>query len=380
MGNRPDPQGMPSGLSRRQFLGNTAKAAAVVTLGGGLSVILEACGTGASSAPKSSPASSSAPSSPSATTTAAKTTGPATALKFQQSWLLDVEFAGLYAAIEKGYFRDYGIDVTPVPGGVSVDPRAIVASSGDTLGTVSMGTDEVLGVSNGADYKAIGAVYQKNPGCLLVHANAGITSVKDLVGKSIGIQNPARQQILGILSYNGIDASQVDLVTVGYDPTVFATGKVDAFMSFAFNEPVAMELKGIKTECFSYSDIGLPAYGDAIIAKTSVIRDNPDLLAKFIRALQKGWQYTLDNPDEVTAFSLSNYAKEADKTQQAAQMKVELPMLTSPATKANSLLWMEASVWQQTIDFMGKSKQLAKPVTVDDVMTMDILHRAAALS
>ena len=378
MGNPLGPQGLSSGLTRRQFLGNTAKAAAVVTLGSGLSVILEACGVGASSAPKASSGGATGTAGP--TTAVAASAGPLTSVKFQQSWLLDVEFAGLYAAIEKGFFKNYGLDVTPVPGGVSVDPRTLVSAGTDLLGSVSEGTDEVLGISNGADYKAIAAVYQQNPGCLMVKANSGINSVKDLVGKSIGIQNPARQQILAILSYNNINPSQVSLVTVGSDPSVFAAGKVDAWMAFAFNEPVAMALQGIQTKCFSYSEIGLPAYGDAIIAKNSTIQQQPDLLAKFVKGLQQGWQYTIDHTDEMLQFSLKDYAKQADAKQQTDQIKVEIPMLTSSDTQAHGLLWMDTNVWQKTIDFMSNAKLLGKAVTVDDVMTMDILNRAAALS
>jgi NitT/TauT family transport system substrate-binding protein len=209
----------------------------------------------------------------------------------------------------------------------------------------------------------------------MVRADSGIESVKDMKGKTIGLQNAARQQISGILQHNGLQKGDVKLVTVGYDATPFALGKVDAFTAFAFNEPIALAQKGIQTKCFSFSDIGLPAYGDVMIARTSTIKKEPELLAGFIGAARRGWQYTIDHPDEATQLTLDGFAKDQNSKQQRAQMTVEIPMLHSEATKSHGLLWMDKTVWQQSIDFMSTAKLLTKPVSVDDVMTNDILDR-----
>lgn len=347
-----------SPITRSQFLGGGARAVGAVVIGGGaLGGMLGVAGTSRAS-------------------TRVRAIGrKVSSVKFQESWLNNVEFAGVYVAVKKGYFKDAGLDVQIIPGGTTVDPRNSVANGAATIGSVAVGTDEVLAVSQGADIKAIGAQFQKNPGCLMVHANSGINSVKDLKGKTIGIQNAARQQVAGILQHNGLSQTDVKLAIVGYDPTPFAVGKVDAYTAFAFNEPIALAQKGIKTKCFSFSDIGLPAYGDVFIARGSMIAKDPSLLAGFIGAVQRGWKYTLSHPDEVTQLTLHNFAKDQNAKQQSAQMKVELPMLGSPVTKTHGLLWMDKSVWQQSIDFMAHAKLLKKRVTVDDVMTNEILGR-----
>lgn len=345
-----------SPITRSQFLGGGARAVGAAVIGGSaLGDLLGAAG---------------------AAQARTRVVGKnASKVKFQESWLNNVEFAGVYVAVKKGYFRDAGLDVDIIPGGTTVDPRNSVANGAATFGSVAVGTDEVLAVSQGADIKAIAAQFQKNPGCLMVHAGSGINSIKDLKGKTIGIQNAARQQVAAILQHNGLSQNDVKLAIVGYDPTPFAVGKVDAYTAFAFNEPIALAQKGIKTKCFSFSDIGLPAYGDVLIAQRSTIAKDPSLLVAFIGAVQRGWKYTIAHPDEVTRLTLHDFAKDQNAKQQRAQMKVELPMLGSHVTRAHGLLWMDRQVWQQSIDFMQRAKLLKKPVTVDDVMTNEILAR-----
>jgi NitT/TauT family transport system substrate-binding protein len=298
-------------------------------------------------------------------------------LKVQLSWLDDVEFSGIYMAIHNGYFKKYGLNVTTAPGGVNVDPRSVVANGAAQIGTVAEGTDVVVGISHGAPIQAFAAMYQKNPGCLLVMNKSHIKSAKDLIGKTIGIQNNARDQIDGILQYNHIPLSKVKIQVVGTSTTPLLLGKIDAFTAFAFNEPVALALKGYKVSCLSFSDIGLPAYGDAMVAKTSMIKSQPQVLAEFVKAVQKGWQYTLAHPTHTANVVLKTYAPQQDKKQQHAQMPVELSLIKAPGSPG--LLGMTSSVWQRSIQFMKSEKVLARPVTVSDVMTQSIFNRAKTI-
>jgi NitT/TauT family transport system substrate-binding protein len=298
-------------------------------------------------------------------------------LKVQLSWLDDVEFSGIYMAIHNGYFKKYGLNVTTAPGGVNIDPRSMVANGAAQIGTVAEGTDVVVGISHGAPIQAFAAQYQKNPGCLLVMKKSHITSAKDLVGKTIGIQNNARDQINGILQYNHIPLNKVKIQVVGTSTAPLLLGKIDAFTAFAFNEPVALGMKGYKVSCLSFSDIGLPAYGDAFVAKTSMIKSQPQVLAEFVKAVQKGWQYTIAHPTQAANVVLKSYAPQQDKKQQHAQMPIEISLLKTPGSPG--LLGMNATVWRRSIQFMKSEKVLAKPVTVSQVMTQSIFTRAKQL-
>lgn len=302
-----------------------------------------------------------------------------TSIKVQLGWLNNVEFSGIYVAEAKGYFKKYGLDVTTLPGGTTIDSRSVVASGAAQIGTVAEATDEAIADTRGAGLLAFGAIYQQNPGCMMVRANSGIKTGADLKGKTIGLQNPARDQVIGMLNYSHVPLNSVKLVTVGFDPTPFALGKVDAYTAFAFNEPVAMQLKGIKVNCLSFSKLGLPAYGDIFIAKKTTVTGQPDMLAHFLKAVQMGWQYTLAHPQAVVNLVLKNYAKDQDPKQQSLQMKVQIPMLTSSATNKHGLLWMTNSVWKKSLSFLYVQHMIKKNLKVSDVATNAILKRAATL-
>jgi ABC-type nitrate/sulfonate/bicarbonate transport system substrate-binding protein len=355
-------------FDRRSFLtgsGRTFAAVGLASVGGGL---LAAC--------------SSSGSSPAATSSGSGSgSGSLTNITLQQSYINNAEFAGYYIAQKKGFFAKYGLNVNIVSAGATTDPRTVVANGGAQIGVVSQTSDVLVGIAQGVPYKCFGAAFQLNPGCLMVLASSGIYNVKDLVGKTIGLQDDARQQVLGILASNGISASQVNLQVVGDDATPLVLGKIDAYTAYAFDEPISLKMQGIGTRCYSFSNIGLPGYGDNLIATNDTISSDPDMLARFVKAAQEGWQYSIANPSQAVAVTLDDYpAAGKDAAQQKLQMAAEIPMLSSAATKAHGLLWIDTSVWSGAISTAEASHSLAKPLTVAGSMTQEILERAATVS
>ena len=217
------------GMDRRTFLvrsGSAVVGIGLLSIGGG---VLEGCSNS---------------STPSTTTT---TTPKMTKLSLQESYINNAEFAGFYCAAKKGYFAKYGLDVDIVSAGATTDPRQVVANGGALTGVVSETSDMIIGVSQGVPYKCFGASFQQNPGCLMVLANSGIYNIKDLEGKIIGMQDNARQQVIGILESNGVPLDKVTMQVVGDDPTPLVEHKIDAYTAYVFNEPIALSMQGIKT-------------------------------------------------------------------------------------------------------------------------------------
>jgi len=303
-----------------------------------------------------------------------------TSLSLEESYINNAEFAGYYCAAKKGIFKKYGLDVDIIAAGASTDPRQSVASGASSLGIVSETSDMILGIGEGVPYKCFAAPFQQNPGCLLVLANSGIYDVKDLEGKVIGIQPNALQQIKGILAANGVPLDKVTLSIVDDSPEPLVKGKIDAYTAYVFNEPISLAMQGIKTRCYSFSDIGLPGYGDCLIALNRTIATEPELLARFTRASQEGWAYAIANPKEAVAITMDDYPSGQVKEQQELQMKVQLPMIVNASTKAHGLMWISKDVMQATINAQFASGSLEKKLNVNDVMTQEILTRAANVS
>jgi NitT/TauT family transport system substrate-binding protein len=350
-------------ISRRSFLTGSA-AISVAAAGGGF---LTAC-------------SSSASSSASASSGTVSGSGKLTDVTFQESYINNAEFAGYYMAARKGFFTKYGLNVTITPAGATTDPRTVVADGGAQIGVVSETSDVLIGISQGVPYKCFGAAFQSNPGCLMVLGKSDIYSVQDLKGKTIGMQDDARQQVIGILKHNNVPLSDVNLQVVGDDPTPLVLGKIDAYTAYVFNEPIALKMQGISTRCYSFSDIGLPGYGDNLITTNDTLNSDPDMLARFVRASQEGWQYAISNPAEAVSVTMDDYPAGNNAEQQKLQMQAQIPMLTSAVTKQHALLWVSASIWSQAITTAQASGALKKPLTVADTLTLDILQRAATVS
>lgn len=303
-----------------------------------------------------------------------------TKMRLQESYINNAEFAGFYCAAKKGIFSKYGLDVDIVAAGATTDPRQMVANGAALTGVVSETSDVLIGISEGVPYQCFAAIFQQNPGCLMVLASSGIHKIKDLEGKTIGMQDNARQQVIDILNANGVPLDRVHMQVVGDDPTPLVEHKIDAYTAYVFNEPIALKMQGITTRCYSFSDIGLPGYGDNLIALRKTIQSQPDLLARFTRASQEGWKYALAHPSEAVKITLDDYPSGQNAKQQKLQMQAQIPMITNAATKANGLLWISTSVMHAAIKVAEKSKALAKPVTVAEVMTQEILKRARTAS
>jgi NitT/TauT family transport system substrate-binding protein len=139
-------------------------------------------------------------------------------------------------------------------------------------------------------------------------------------------------------------------------------------------------MQGISTRCYSFSDIGLPGYGDNLIATNDTIKSSPDMLARFVKASQEAWAYSIAHPAAAVATTLDDFPSGQNATQQKLQMQAQIPMLTSAATKAHGLLWIDTTVWGQAIKTAQAANSLKKPVTVGESMTQEILQRAAKVT
>jgi len=206
-----------------------ALTAGLAVGGGGL---LAGCG----SATKSS-------STPAATSTGSFKT---TSLTYQLSWIPDAEFAGSFAAKANGYYAGQGLNVSFLPGGPNVAVEPVVTQGKALIGS-SNADITAAAVAAGAPLKIFGARYQINPFCIISGASKPISEPGQLYGKKVGVSPSNQTAWVTFVKLNKLDASKIDVIPVSFDPTPLAAGQVDAWLGFATNEPIQLELKGFKT-------------------------------------------------------------------------------------------------------------------------------------
>ena len=360
-------------------------------LGGGaasLAAIVAACGGDAPAAAPTAAAAkaTTAPAAAPTTAAAAPTVAPTAAApkaaidaSLRLSWIKNTEFAGVFAALEKGYYKDEGIALTVNASAQNLPEVQAVAGKTDTIG-LSGGASLFLARAQGVPVKAFGATFQKGPGCFLWKDGSGIKGIADFKGKKIGHQQTARASTEAMLTINNLKVEDVTLIPVGFDVQPLLTGQVDVLTGLVTNQVLALEGAGEKIGYAPYADLGFAFYWNTPFALEETLASKKDLLVAWLRATARGWEYALKNADEVAKFVVDKYGEGLKLDNQLLELKRETPLIQTDFTKQKGLMWMDRAVWQSGHDILvNRTKQLEKAVPVDDVMTLDILEKVGKI-
>ena len=295
----------------------------------------------------------------------------------QLSWFHTVEFAGFYAAEEQGFYEDENIAVTLEPGGFDVQPWEVVAE-GDADFGVTGGGAAMIARSEGLPIKAIGAIFRQSPVALMALAESGIQTPEDMIGKRVGtispnLDDPNDIQFLAMLQELGIDRSEMELVPIeDYSVGSLTSGEMDVSSVFSTNEPIDARQKGFDVNLIFPHEYGVLMYANVIFTTDQMINENPDLVERFMRATLKGYQYAIENPDEVAALALE-YDPELDLAFQKETMKVQVPLID---TGDAPIGFMDETVWESTLEILKEQNFITSPVNLNDVYTNEFVEEA----
>lgn len=220
----------------------------------------------------------------------------ASPLTMQAAWINDAEFAGYFAAIDNGYYKEAGLDLTYLSGGPDVIPESsIIAGKADLALTTPDTTIKAI-VDQGAKFKIIGAQYQKNPHGIISLASKPINTPKDLVGKTLAVPPVNVISVEVMLRINGVDRSQVNIVPYAYDPTPLIKGEIDASLDFTTNVPFTLKQQGAEAHSFLLYDFGYTIFNDTIVVTEETLAAKRKELVAWLRASRRGWAENLKDP------------------------------------------------------------------------------------
>ena len=220
----------------------------------------------------------------------------ASPLTMQAAWINDAEFCGYFAAIDNGYYKDEGLELTYLSGGPDVIPESsIIAGKADLALTTPDTTIKAI-VDQGAKFKIIGAQYQKNPHGIISLAKNPIREPKDLIGKTLAVPPVNVISIEAMLRANGIDRAQVNIVPYSYDPTPLIKGEIDASLDFTTNVPFTLKQQGAEAVTFLLYDYGYTIFNDTIVVTEETLAAKRKELVSWLRASRKGWEENLKDP------------------------------------------------------------------------------------
>jgi len=285
-------------------------------------------------------------------------------ISVQLSWIKNIEFAGEFMADSKGYYTDAGFTkVNLLAGGAAgTSAEALVVSGKAQVGLSSPTLTAPAIVNEGAELKIIGATFQKNPFCLVsLQEKVPVATPADLAGKRIGIQTGGNEVIFkGFCTANDIDQSTFTIVPVQYDPSVVATGDVDAFMAYLTNEPILLAGPGATPVTLSFAENGLPLVAETFTVLQSTIDEKRDMLKAFLKAEIKGWTDAVADPAVAATLAVTDarYGKDQDLDveEQTKEAAAQTMLIVSDDTKKNGLFTMtDALIAEnlQALEVMG---------------------------
>ncbi|PMG49013.1 EAL domain-containing protein [Shewanella sp. 10N.286.52.B9] len=224
----------------------------------------------------------------------------------QLRWHHQFQFAGYYAALEKGFYQEEGLEVRLLEGDPQRLPVAEVLS-GNAL--YAVGNSEVLYHRLlGEPLIALAAIFQHSPSILLTLKESGIRSAHDLIGRRVMLANKDKDAgFLTMLVNEGISLSQLEIVPSSFQLDDLITGKVDAFNSYITNEPYVLAQANVPYDIIDPVSYRVDFYSDIFFTTEAELNNYPKRVAAMRRATLKGWRYAMDNPEEIVDILMAKY-------------------------------------------------------------------------
>lgn len=287
-------------------------------------------------------------------------------------WYPNALHTFIYTAIQRGYYKDEGLEVNIRFPSNENDALSLVAAGKAEIGLYYQ-QDVIQAVADqGVGIKSIGAVVQSPLNIILSLEDKNIHSPKDLEGKTVGYAGTALSESLvkAMMDASGADFGRVNLVNVGFDlMSSMTTGNVDATIGCLVNHEVPqMEEEGFDVNYFMVNDFGIPNYYEAVfLANDKMIDAEPQVLSGFLRASAKGFADFQADPDGCLQILLDNQNEENFPLSPSVETQSCETLLPLMETEDTPFLSQTAETWQANIDWMysvGLIHEMVEPSQV----------------
>jgi NitT/TauT family transport system substrate-binding protein len=301
-----------------------------------------------------------------------------TPVKFTLDWRFEGPAAPFTVALDKGYFKAEGLDVTIDTGNGSRESIPRVAS-----GTYDIGAGDVNSLvrfrdeNPGIDLKAVMMVYDAPPFAIVGRKSKGITAdPKSLVGKKFGAPaaDGAYAQWPIFKSVNSLDDSAMKFENVGFPvrEPMLAAGEVDAVFGFAFSISISLKSRGVPADdivTILMSDHGVALYGNVLMVNPKFAAEKPEAVKGFIRAVTKGLRDTVKDTAAATATVIKrNDVAKTDVEKERLELSLAQNFVT-PWVKANGYGGIDKARFAKSIDQIGLTFKFKSKPKVEDVFT-----------
>lgn len=291
------------------------------------------------------------------------------------NWMPEGDHAPVYFAKQAGWYDEAGLDVSIEPGQGSGMSSQNVGVGSYELGIAELGTAFVA-KGQGADLKAVMALYANSPFTLYWKRSSGIEGPEDFEGRTVGnppadaarVLWPAFAQAVG-LSEDGVEF--VNVSAAAKLPTLMAD-RIDIISDFYYGHDIKVRELGDDLGYVRWSDIGLNPYGNAFIVNGSYLSENPDVVARFVKVTQRAYAACVEEPGPCIDALVSN-ASGIDPEVAMNQWERTKELMADEFTTTNGLGYFDAGRMDETYELVDRYLGIDQAFAAQDAYTNEYL-------
>ena len=276
----------------------------------------------------------------------------------QLKWVTQAQFAGYYAALEKGFYADEGLEMDVRPGGPDIAPPQILAGGGADV-IVEWMPAALAAREGGLPLVNVAQIFDRSGMMLSCLKSSGIRSPGDFPGKTLGVwffgnEYPFLSWMsrLGFSTEGG--SGGVTVLKQGFNVDPILQGQADCISTMTYNEYWQVIDAGVSPDdlqVFKYEEQGVATLEDGLYAHEERLKDPAfrDRLTRFLRASVKGWEWARENPREAALIVLEHDETGAQTEKHQVRMMGEIAKLLGPAGRLGRL---DPADYERTVEVL----------------------------
>ncbi len=287
-------------------------------------------------------------------------------VKLQLQWVTQAQFAGYFAAVEQGFFREEGLDVEILEGGVDIVPQTVLAQ-GQADFAIAWVPKALASREQGAQITDVGQIFQRSGTLQVSLKDKGISAPGDLRGKKVGNWGFGNEyELFAGMTQAGLDpAKDVTLVQQQFDMLALLKGDIDAAQAMTYNEYAqVLEAKNPATgklyqpsdfTVLDWNQVGTAMLQDAVWANTERLESDTeyqDTTVKFLAGAARGWAFCRDNAEKCRDIVVAKGSKLGGSHQLWQMNEINKLIWPSP----NKIGIVDEVAWGKTVDIALKTR------------------------